>query len=503
MASSNKYSSSLPLFFLLLVSLVTILLVSWRSHSPSSLVSLRSSSPTSSLNIESDSTLHEAAESPSPSPSTLPETGETSEPPQIKQELVGLLGSEKVDTELKHEGTGDEVIITAHKYSKLKNIEEKLAKARYFIREASKVRNLTSTHQDPDYVPQGPIYRNANAFHRSYLEMEKMFKIFVYEEGEAPLVHDGPCKSIYATEGRFIHEMEKGEYYRTRDPDEAFVYFLPFSVVMIVEYIYKTGLPDIKSIVPPVADYVQIIANKYPYWNRSLGFDHFMLSCHDWGPYASSRVPQLFHNSIRVLCNANTSEGFKPAKDVSFPEINLLTGELADLIGGYSPSRRPILAFFAGRLHGHIRYLLLEQWKNKDQDVQVYEKLPQGVSYHSKLKSSRFCLCPSGYEVASPRVVEAIFAECVPVLISESYLPPFSDVLNWKSFSVQIQVKDIPNIKKILESISQKQYLRMQRRVKQVQRHFVPNDPPKRFDVFHMTIHSIWLRRLNIQIHGQ
>lgn len=219
------------------------------------------------------------------------------------------------------------------------------------------------------------------------------------------------------------------------------------------------------------------------------------------GPRASSYVPQLFYNSIRVLCNANTSEGFNPAKDVPLPEINLKTGEITGLLGGYLPSSRTILAFFAGLLHGHIRYLLLQQWKNKDQEVKVYDELPEGVSYYEMLRSSKFCLCPSGYEVASPRVVEAIFAECVPVLISESYVPPFSDVLNWRSFSVQIDIKDIPNIKKILMGISQSQYLRMQRRVKQLQRHFVPNDPPKRFDVFHMTIHSVWLRRLNIQIH--
>ncbi|KAH7519748.1 hypothetical protein FEM48_Zijuj08G0070100 [Ziziphus jujuba var. spinosa] len=335
---------------------------------------------------------------------------------------------------------------------------------------------------------------------RSYLEMEKLFKIYVYEEGDPPMFHDGPCKSIYSTEGRFIHEMEKGNKYRTQNPDEALIYFLPFSVVKMVQYLYVPDTRDRSAMKRAVTDYINIISDKHPFWNRSLGADHFMLSCHDWGPVTSSYVPHLFNKSIRVLCNANTSEGFNPSKDVSFPEIHLRTGEIKGLIGGFSPSRRPILAFFAGRLHGHIRYLLLEQWKGKDQDVQVYDQLPKGVSYDLMLKKSKFCLCPSGYEVASPRVVEAIYAECVPVLISDSYVPPFSDVLNWKSFSVQVQVKDIPNIKRILTGISQSQYLRMQRRVKQVQRHFVANGPPTRFDVFHMIVHSIWLRRLNVRI---
>ncbi|EOX93595.1 Catalytic, putative [Theobroma cacao] len=419
---------------------------------------------------------------------------------------AAFIEKETVQLAMSKNNESEEIDVTSttrvvKRYSKLERLEANLARARSSIKEAALVRNLTSIHQNHDYVPHGPIYRNSNAFHRSYLEMEKLFKIYVYQEGEPPIFHNGPCRSIYSSEGRFIHELEKGKFYRTQDPDEALVYFLPFSVVMLVHYLYDPETFDTDAIGRAVVDYIDVIASKHPYWNRSLGADHVMLSCHDWGPRASSYVPHLYHKSIRVLCNANTSEGFNPAKDASFPEINLLTGDVEGLLGGPSPSRRSILAFFAGRLHGYIRYLLLNEWKDKrDPDVQVFDQLPKGVSYMSKLKNSRFCLCPSGYEVASPRIVEAIYAECVPVLISDSYVPPFSDVLNWNSFSVQVAAKDIPNIKKILMSISQRRYLRMQRRVKQVQRHFVVNATPKRYDVFHMITHSIWLRRLNIHV---
>ncbi|XP_060215665.1 probable glycosyltransferase At5g03795 [Lycium barbarum] len=410
----------------------------------------------------------------------------------------------EIDKDISNEGEehGNATKGVLKVYSRLERLEAVLAKARSSIREAARNGSMTSNHLDPDYVPQGPMYHNAKAFHRSYLEMEKNFKVYVYKEGEPPIFHNGPCRSIYSTEGRFIHEMEKGSLYRTKDPDKALVYFLPFSVVVMVRYLYVPGAHDMHAIGRTVADYIKVISERHSFWNRSLGADHFMLSCHDWGPRSTSYVPHLFNNSIRVLCNANTSEGFNPLKDVSLPEINLKTGDIKGLIGGPSPSRRSILAFFAGGLHGNIRHQLLEQWKGKDEDMLVYEKVPRDKkSYESMLKNSRFCLCPSGYEVASPRIVEAIYAECVPVLISDNYVPPFSDVLNWNAFSVTVAVKDIPNIKKILMSISQSQYLRMQRRVKQVQRHFVINGSPKRFDLFNMIVHSIWLRRLNIRVH--
>jgi hypothetical protein len=220
------------------------------------------------------------------------------------------------------------------------------------------------------------------------------------------------------------------------------------------------------------------------------------------GPEASRSTPYLYKNSIRVLCNANTSEGFNPTKDAAFPEINLRTGSIHGFLGGPSASHRPILAFFAGGLHGPIRPVLLEQWENKDEDLRVHRYLPKGVSYYDMMRKSKYCICPSGYEVASPRVVEAIYSGCVPVLISDHYVPPFSDVLNWKSFSVEVPVKDIPNLKKILMEISPRQYIRMQRRVVQVRRHFEVHSPPKRFDVFHMVLHSVWLRRMNVRVHN-
>nr|CAB3494762.1 unnamed protein product [Digitaria exilis] len=352
------------------------------------------------------------------------------------------------------------------------------------------------------------VYRNPAAFHRSYTEMEKRFRVYVYEEGEPPLLHQGPCKNVYTIEGRFIEQLELLDGgVRTTEPERAHAFFLPFSVAQMVTFTYNREGRRRSHLRAVVADYVHVVAARHPFWNRSTGADHFMLACHDWGPYASQGHTELYANSIRALCNANTSEGFRPAKNVSVPEIYLYDGDMPRQLLEPAPpagvASRPFLAFFAGGKHGHTRDVLLRHWKGRDPDVfPVYEyDLPKGGrDYYSFMRAARFCLCPSGHEVASARVVEAIHAECVPVIVSEGYALPFADVLRWEAFSVVLPLADVPRLREVLEQIPAPEVERLQRGVRLVKRHFLLHQPPERLDMFSMILHSVWLRRLNVRL---
>ncbi|TYI44585.1 hypothetical protein ES332_A01G248600v1 [Gossypium tomentosum] len=172
-------------------------------------------------------------------------------------------------------------------WSDLGRLERGLQRARAAIKEAINGSRL----KDPDYSPDGPIYWNAKVFHRSYLEMEKQFKIYVYKEGEVPLFHDGPCRMIYTIEGQFINKMEINTKFRTHNPHHAHAFFLPYSVTRMRHFLH-----DLRSFGRIVTDYVNIITAKHPHWNRSLGADHFILACHDWLRFRGLIVAFMFRS---------------------------------------------------------------------------------------------------------------------------------------------------------------------------------------------------------------
>ncbi|KAL2929722.1 hypothetical protein RDABS01_035132, partial [Bienertia sinuspersici] len=370
----------------------------------------------------------------------------------------------------------------------LEKIEDGLARARAAIREAA--RNRSFTHEEEEaFIPRGPVYRNPHAFQQSHKEMIKRFKIWTYKEGEPPLVHQGPMSYFYGIEGHFIQEMEDGmssiSKFLASHPNEAQVFFLPFSAVKMRLTFYEPKVFDHVYLNRVALDYINMLVHKHPFWNRSRGADHFMLSCHDWAPDITKHNPKMFKNFIRALCNANTSEGFQPMRDVPIPEVNIPSTQLNQPRLGLPLGQRQIFAFFAGGNHGHVRNYLFENW-NKDEEIQVHEYLPKHQNYFQMLGKSKFCLCPSGYEVASSRIVEAILAECVPVIVKDSYSFPFSDVLDWSQFSVYVPVAKIPEIKTILKRISLEKYLELVEGVKSVKWHFTFNRPAKPFDIIHM-----------------
>ncbi|KAL3532507.1 hypothetical protein ACH5RR_006028 [Cinchona calisaya] len=343
-----------------------------------------------------------------------------------------------------------------------------------------------------------PLFRNVSTFKRSYELMEQILKIYVYKEGEKPIFHQPIMKGLYASEGWFMKLMEGNKHFVVKDPRRAHLFYMPFSSRMLEYTLYVRNSHNLTNLHQYLRDYSEKIAAKYHFWNRTGGADHFLVACHDWAPYETRHHME---HCMKALCNADVTLGFKIGRDVSLPEtyVRSARNPLRDL-GGKPPSQRHILVFYAGNMHGYLRPILLKHWKDKDPDMKIFGPMPPGVAskmnYIHHMKSSKYCICPKGYEVNSPRVVEAIFYECVPVIISDNFVPPFFEVLNWNSFSVILAEKDIPNLKDILLSIPEDKYLEMQLGVREVQQHFLWHAKPLKYDLFHMILHSIWYNRV-------
>ncbi|KAG6414567.1 hypothetical protein SASPL_121939 [Salvia splendens] len=337
-----------------------------------------------------------------------------------------------------------------------------------------------------------PIYRNLTTFVKSYEIMEQKLKVYVYKDGERPVFHNPRLRGIYASEGWFMKHMEASSQFVTSNPDEAHLFYLPFSSQLLVDYVYVKDSHSFDDIIAFLKNYVDTIKARHPFWNRTDGADHFLTGCHDWATYETKHH---MSKCIRALCNSDIKEGFQFGKDVALPETNVQSPQNPMRVTGGNPaSKRTTLAFFAGNMHGDVRSILVKHWENKDPEMQISGPIRKGYMWY--MQNSKYCVCAKGYEVNSPRVVEAILYGCIPVIVSDNFVPPFFNILNWEAFAVFVLERDIPNLKNILVSITETRYAVMQHRVRQVRKHFIWHNAPKRYDIFHMILHSVWYNRV-------
>lgn len=73
--------------------------------------------------------------------------------------------------------------------------------------------------------------------------------------------------------------------------------------------------------------------------------------------------------------------------------------------------------------------------------------------YLIELNTARFCPQPRGIAGWSPRVNDAIFAGCIPVLTSEDTHYPFAGLIDWSQISVRVHPTELDHIEDLLSSI--------------------------------------------------
>ncbi|KAA8546682.1 hypothetical protein F0562_003087 [Nyssa sinensis] len=293
------------------------------------------------------------------------------------------------------------------------------------------------------------VYHSPEIFRLNYAEMENNFKVYIYPDGDPNTYYQTPRKLTgkYASEGYFFQNIRESRF-RTDDPDEAHLFFIPISCHKM-----RGKGTSYESMTIIVQNYVESLISKYPYWNRTLGADHFFVTCHDVGVRATEGVPLLVKNSIRVVCSPSYDVGFIPHKDVALPQV---LQPFALPAGGNDVENRKTLGFWAGHRNSKIRVILAR--------------------------------------VNSARIADSIHYGCIPVILSNYYDLPFNDILNWRKFSVILKENDVYQLKQILKGIPDAEFVTLHNNLVEVQKHFKWNSPPIRYDAFHMIMYDLWLR---------
>ncbi|KAM4081570.1 hypothetical protein ACJW30_11G101900 [Castanea mollissima] len=298
----------------------------------------------------------------------------------------------------------------------------------------------------------------------------------------------------YASEGYFFQNIRESRF-RTSDPDQAHLFFIPISC-----YKMRGKGTSYENMTIIVQNYVESLISKYPYWNRTLGADHFFVTCHDVGVRATEGFPLLVKNSIRVVCSPSYDVGFIPHKDVALPQM--LCGTK--------------LGFWAGHRNSKIRVILARVWENDTELDISNNRINWAIGplvYQKRFYSTKFSICPGGSQVNSARIADSIHYGCVPVLLNLKQLILFwlihscgsliAKLFRCKACGVELDLinnikelmvhHDVYWLKQILKDIADAEFVALHKNLVKVQKHFQWNSPPNRYAAFHMVMYELWL----------
>lgn len=79
------------------------------------------------------------------------------------------------------------------------------------------------------------------------------------------------------------------------------------------------------------------------------------------------------------------------------------------------------------------------------------------------LRESTFCLIPRGRRLGSFRFLEALSYGCIPVILSDNWVKPFDEIIDWSQATLQFEESRLLEVPDILRDIDQSTIARMRK----------------------------------------
>ncbi|XP_038600644.1 exostosin-1 [Tachyglossus aculeatus] len=290
------------------------------------------------------------------------------------------------------------------------------------------------------------------------------FRVYVYPRAKGDKV--GP-----AYQG-VLAAIEASRFY-TADPGRACLFVLGLDTL------------DRDPLSPQFVANLRARVQGLALWNGGRNHLVFNLYSGTWPDYAEDDVG--FELGQAMLAKASLgAAAFRPRFDVSLPLFSrdhprAGGGRGALRANAVPPLRRYTLVFKGKRyltgigsdtrnalyhVHNGDDLVLLttckhgKDWqKHKDarcdRDNAEYEK----YDYREMLHNATFCLVPRGRRLGSFRFLEALQAACVPVMLSNGWELPFSEVIDWNQAAIIGDERLLLQIPSTIRSIHQDKIL--------------------------------------------
>ncbi|XP_056437910.1 exostosin-1 [Gadus chalcogrammus] len=287
------------------------------------------------------------------------------------------------------------------------------------------------------------------------------FSVYIYppQRGAQEEASESYQKVLAAIEGSRFH---------TADPARACLFVLAADTL------------DRDQLSPQYVQSVRARIQATPTWNDGRNHLLFNLYSGTWPDYTEDLG---FEAGQAMLARASVDSGsFRPNFDVSIPLFSkdhpLKRGGGS---GGYvvlndvPPNRKYLLVFKGKRyltgigsetrnalyhIHNGDDIVLLttckhgKDWeKHKDgrchRDNAEYTR----YDYTELLHNSSFCLVPRGRRLGSFRFLEALQAACIPVILSNGWELPFSEVIDWRKAAILGDERLLLQVPSIIRSV--------------------------------------------------
>ena len=191
--------------------------------------------------------------------------------------------------------------------------------------------------------------------------------------------------------------------------------------------------------------------------------------------YAGGPLVDLENTLIFSMGGAFDTSIPKTSQLISLPLIYDLDDTITQ-----QPTDKKYIASYIGRPTHKIRVELERKLKSESSYfIQNLESMNSNISlenqmlFNKTMSKSYFSLCPRGYGPTSFRLYESIAAGVVPVYISDSHFLPFTDIVNWKDFSLILKPRKINKLKKILQSsIEEGDYKNLSKNLQKIKHYF-------------------------------